>query len=437
VPEDFVGRLFGELAGADLPVPPAGAVIARGRQRRRRARVRAVLAVAAATALVVAGASQLAGARTRSPVPPSHRTTRHAVCQAAPDRALSAELAHRVDIGAQVIALSPDGTLAYGDVTVPGFHGIAEQRVGTGAIVRRIYQVPASDIRASGALSADGELIWTNEYNTHGDQGSGGSTAVLLWSPHTGKVRTLEPAGQSGAALSTPVLFANGGKLAAWLQTDGRRQEIVEANLGTGAIDVIAIGHLGPPVFAGDALVWSVAPGATAPASHLVAMAAGEFPARHYILVPRALRSAGPGALMGSSSGYWTPYSLIASNGEATAYFSADLSQLFYSPSLTEPARLVLRLPANVFLSPGSLAVGAGYLTWSTDSAASYVASISSLAVATITNGTTEYGGVDGFGRYVLAESTPTPKHGTPKVSLISGSTIDGLVCAASRAAGR
>jgi hypothetical protein len=437
VPEDIVGRLFGELAGADLPVPPTGAVIARGRQRRRRTRATAAVAAAAAVALVIAGVSQLAGARTRTPAPADHGRRPKAACTAVPDSELTAELAHRVDITAQVIALSPGGTLAYADVTVPGFHGIAEQRVGTGAIVQRIDQVPASDTRASGALSADGELIWTNEYNTHGDQGSGGSTAVRLWSPHTRKVRTLEPAGQSGTALSTPVLFANRGKLAAWLQTDGRRQEIVEANLGTGAVDVIAVGYLGPPVFAGDALVWSVAPSATAPASHLVAMAAGEFPARHYSAVPRALRSAGPGALMGSSSGYWTRYSLIASNGEATAYFSADLSQLFYSPSLTEPARLVLRLPANVLFSPNSLAVGDGFLTWSTDSAASYVASISSLAVATITNGTTEYGSVDGFGGYVLVESTPTPKHGTPKVSLISGSTIDGLVCAASRPAGR
>jgi hypothetical protein len=437
VPEDIVGRLFGELAGADLPVPPTGAVIARGRQRRRRTRVKAALAVAAATTLVVVGATQLAGLRTRSPSPGSHRGTPHSVCLAAPDRALSAELAQRLAIGTKVIAL--DGTLAYADVTVPGFHGIAEESVATGAIVKRIYRLPARDDSAAGALTRNGDLIWVSYYNRGGDYISAGSTPVRLWSPRTGAVTVLEPAGQDGVPLSAPVLFSNQGGLAAWLQEDGRRTEIVEANLATRAVDVIARGYFGPPVFVGTALVWSGFRSASGPASGLVAVDAIPFPAHQAVALPRALRSAGPGAQMGSEiGGSWPPpIGLIASDAGVTAYFSASLTELFYSPELTQPARLVLRLPGNVAFSPGSLAVGDGYLAWSTDSAASYVASTRSLAAATITNGTTDYGDVASFGGYVLAESTRTPKHGSLKVSLISGSTIDGLVCAASRPAGR
>lgn len=436
MPDDHVQRLFGALAAADLPVPAPASVIARGRQRRRRTRARAVLAVTAGTALVIAGASQLAGARSGQPGPAGHGRTPHAVCPAAPDPALTAELAHRLPISEHVIALSPDGTQAYSDVTVPGFHGIAEQRVRTGAIVRHIEQLPVSDVRATGALSEGGQLVWSNGYNTAGDQSSG-STPMQMWSPRTGVV-TLEPPHQSGAALSAPVLWASHGKLAAWLQADGQRREIVEANLGTGAVDVVATGYVGPPVFAGNALLWSGASSASGDHAHLVAMNAGEFPARQHMAVPPALRFASPGVLMGSAQGgSWSPpIGLVVSNSEGVAYLSANLTELFYSPALTQPARLVLRLTDAAF-APGSLALGDGYLAWSTDSAAAYVASMSTLAVATIANGNTTYGTAEGLGGYVLATTTLTPKRGTAAMSLITGSTIDGMSCKTSRPARR
>lgn len=430
MPEDIVQRRFGGLATTDLPVPASTTVIARGRQRRRRTRATAALAVATVTALVIASASQLAGARTRTPAPAGHGKAPQTVCPAAPDPALAAELASRLPISRHVIALSPDGTLAYALVSVPGFHGIAEQRVDTGTIVRHIDQLPASDVTVTGALSAGGELIWSAGYSTPGDQGSG-STPMRMWSPRTG-VATLEPGHQSGPALSAPVLYANAGKLAAWLQADGRKREIVEANLGTGAVHVVATGYLGPPVFAGDALVWSAASDASGEHAHPVAMNAGEFPAQQRIAVPPALRSASPGALMGPAQGggWTTPIGLVASNSQAAAYFSASLTELFFSPALTRPARLVLRLTGGANFSPGSLALGGRYLAWSTDSGASYVASLSRLAVATVANGNTDYGSVEGLGGYVLATRTATPKRGTAPIYLLRGSTVYGLSCA-------
>jgi hypothetical protein len=430
VPEDIVDRLFGELAGADLPVPARAAVIARGRQRRRRTRATAAVAAAAGTALVIAGASQLIGGPARTPALANHGKTPQTACAAAPDPTLTAELAARLPISRQVIALSADGTLAYSDVTVPGFHGIAEQRVDTGAIVRRIDALPDSYVRATGALSVGGELIWSSGYSTPGDQSSG-STPMRMWSPQTGVV-TLEPPRQSGAALSAPVLYASRGKLAAWLQAAGHKREIVEANLGTGAVDVVATGYLGPPVFAGNALVWSAASSASGDHAHLVAMNAGEFPVQQHIAVPPALRSASPGVLMGSAQGgSWSaPIGLVVSNSQAVAYFSASLTELFYSPALTQPARLVLRMTGDAAFSPRSLSLGDGYLAWSTDSAASYVASTSSLAVATIGNGNSDYGTVEGLGGYVLASTTSAPKRGTAAVSLIRGLTIEEMSCA-------
>jgi len=422
-------RLFGELAAADLPVPSSARVIARGRQRRRRTRTRAVLAVAAATALVVAGASQLAGARTRKPVPAGHVRAPHAVCSAAPDPALTAQLARRLPLRGQVVALAPDGTLAYALVSEPGFRGIAAEKVATGAVVRHIERLSSVFDSAAGTLTRTGDLLWISRYSTAIGANSG-SSPVRMWSPRTGVVTMLEPPGQSGAALSAPVLYQGGG-IAAWLQGDGQQREIVAANLDTGNVHVIATGYLGPPVFVGDALVWSAASTVRGYPAHLVATDATPFPSRQRIAVPAPLRSARGGVLMGSMpEGTWTtPIGLIASAGGAAAYFSASLTELFYSPAATQPARLVLRLKGGAYFAPGSLAMGDGYLAWSTASAASYVASASSLAVATITNGNTQYGSLAGFAGYVLATRTASPKHGVAPVYLLRGSTIDGLSC--------
>jgi hypothetical protein len=430
--DEVLEQRFRRLAAEELPVPPTAAVVRRGRQRRRRARGTAVAAIAA-VAIIALGASQLARSVARAPqATQQHRRQQgSALCTAAPSSALARELNARAlplssQTGVTPIALSRDGTVIYVQTTVPGFHGIAAESVATGKVVTRIQALPQSYSGPQGGLGPAGELVWTNSYSTPGDQ-SYGLTPVRSWSPGTGKPTTLEPAGRNGDALSAPA-FSPGDKLAAWEQADGSAQEIVEANLATGAVDVIARGHLGPPVFVGTALAWPVADNRSGQPSHLVAMNAALFPASQLIAVPRSLRGAGDGALMGSGpAGSWQmPISLIASNGTAVAYFSTDLTELFYSSSPSQPARLVLRLADNNF-APGTLTLGHGYLGWNTASAVSSVASTSSLAATEVVSG----GSLFGDGQDVLvAQALPPKTSRRAEWHLVTASAIAALRCA-------
>jgi hypothetical protein len=430
--DEVLERRFRRLAGEELPVPPTAAVVRRGSQRRRRARGRAVAAIVA-VAIIALGASQLARSAARTPqATQQHRRQQSpALCIAAPSSALVRELNGQalplsLQSGVTPIALSRDGTAIYVQTTVPGFHGIAVESVATGKVLTRIQALPQNYSSPQGGVGPAGELVWTNSYSTPGDQ-SYGLTAVRSWSPRTGKLTTLEPAGQHGDALSPPV-FSPGDKLAAWEQADGSTQEIVEANLATEAVDVIARGHLGPPVFVGTALAWPVADDPSGQPSHLVAMDAVFFPASQLIAVPRSLRAAGDGALMGSGpAGSWPmPISLIASNGTAVAYFSADLTELFYSSSPSQPARLVLRLAGNTF-APGALTLGYGYLGWSTASAASSLASTSSLAATEIVSGGSLFGDGEGV---LVAQALPPKTSRRAEWHLVTASAIAALRCA-------
>jgi hypothetical protein len=432
MPEDMLDRLFSDLAAAELPVPAASRVVARGRQRRYRARGRAASAVLAAAAIVGAGVSQLPGSRPSTrPAEHHHTSSASAVCPAAPEAALTTERTRALPLSRQAgvwpIGVSPDGAAVYVQTTTHGFHGIAEESLANGAILTKIERLPAS-YSAQGGLGPPGDVVWHNTYGTHGGQGSAGTTPMYLWSSATGRTAALEPAGQHGDALSAPVFFP-GHKLAAWLQADGGTQEIVEANLGTEAVAVIAHGYLGPPVFVGNALVWPAASRPDGPAAHLVAMNGGQFPARHPIAVPLPLREAGQASLMGSGpAGSWpVPVPLIASDGSATAFISQNLTELFYSPSPSQPARLVLRLHGGNTFAAGAPAVGDGYLGWTVNADASYLASATSLAAARITTLGKEFSA----GSYVFvmgssgAKTQPTqnPFH------LFSGPVVSTLRC--------
>jgi hypothetical protein len=437
VPEDPLDRIFGELAHARVPVPSAASVLARGRQRRRRARVQAGAAAAAAVALVAiiaVGAIQLPGAGPR-PSAEGHGQRPAAVCTAAPDAALSLALRHYLPGGGQAgvspIALSPDSADLYLETTDHGFHGIAEENVATGAILVTIKALPAGDTSARGGIGPDGDLLWSASYRVPGRE-SAGTTPVQLWSPRTGTTSTLEPAGLHGGAVSDLVFYGTDHQYAAWLQQSGRSQEVVEADLLTGATAVVASGAVGPPVFVGNSLVWPSAADAAGPATQLIAMNAATFPARLRVPVPASLRAVRQGALMGSSSeGSWsTPVGLISSYGGQTAYYSPDLTRLYYSPSPSQPARLVLIAQSDANFGAGPPVLGTGYLGWTTDSAASSVASTTTLAAAVITNGNTTYGGVQGMGYDVLADiSELGNKQDRDRLSLLSGSVIAGLTC--------
>jgi hypothetical protein len=431
--EDMVDRLFGELAASELPVPTSASVIARGRQRRRRARVLAVAAPAALTALaviVVAAIGELPGSHPAAQSAADHRGSEPTVCTAAPTAALIIDIRRRLALSSQravaPIAVSPDGTAVYVQTATRGSPVITEESLATGAIIASIAALPPHYEGAQGGLGLGGELIWTSMYSTHGGE-SYAYTPMLAWSPRSGRTVALEPAGQHGDAMGAPV-FLNQA-IAAWEQADGSQQEIVEANLATGSTDVIARGYLGPPVFVGRVLVWPVASHAEGPASHLAARNAGVFPARQPVAVPVQLRAAGHASLMGSSSqGTWsTPVGLIASSGPATAYISPDLTELFYSPSPAQPARLVLKLRGGNTFVP-ALAIGDGYLGWTVNGDGSYLASTTSLAAARIT----QFGTVTGLSAdYVIVGGSPTSKlSGLRQFQLFNAATVQALRCA-------
>jgi hypothetical protein len=431
--EDLLDRLFGELATAQLPVPGHPGVIARGRQRRRRTRGAAVCAAVVVAALGGAAARQLADLGTVRQAPAAQPDHAARVCQAAPDRSLTAALQRTLPLAGQVLALSPDGRAAYAAVDTSRFDGIVEENAATGAVIADIAALPASGEPTAGTLTGNGDLIWFTG-NTTPTGATAGGTPMRLWSASTGAVTTLEPPGQRGVALSDPVLAQPGGTVAAWVQADGSRRAIVEANLSTGTTAVVATGYVGPPLFVGSSLVWAVADTARGLPKRLVARNAAAFPARQQTAVPPVLRGVSPTLLSGGwgSSLAWpgqTAVSLISSYGGTTAYFSASLTELFYSAAPSQPARMVLRLSGGNSFSPNSLALGAGYLGWGTASAASYLASTRSLAAAAITNGSTVYGTVDESGDYVIVTSTRTPKRGAGAVAAVSESVVAGLRC--------
>jgi len=350
------------------------------------------------------------------------------MCPAAPDRALSTALQQQLSASSQQdvwpIGLSKDGQELYTETTTRGFHGIAEESARTGAILTRIERLPPDFGGAQGAIAPDGDVVWMNTYQS--TTGSAGTSAVQLWTPQTRTATALEPAGQRTGALSAPVLSGTSGGFAAWEQADGSQQEIVEADLATGITDVIARGYVGPPVFVGSALVWPVAGGAASAfvagrdpqsPSALVAVNATRFPAHGPVTVPRALQAAGSA-------------SLIASDGADVAYSSPDETDLFFSPSPSQPARLVFRLQDGNTITPGSLAFGAGYLSWETASAVSYLASLRNLAVAAIPG----FSAVGAVGIGIIIENSNGPKmHRRVHLHLLTESVINGLKCASAK----
>jgi hypothetical protein len=171
---------------------------------------------------------------------------------------------------------------------------------------------------------------------------------------------------------------------------------------------------------------------------------AAEFPAQQKTGIPAALRGVSPSVLGGQPPPGSPPareISLIVSYGGALAYLSAPgasgaLTELYYSPSPSQRVRMVFRLSGTNSFAPGSLALGAGFLGWSLASAASYVASTSSLAAAMLTDGSADYGSVQAAGRFVIAASSSDPNQVVSRLSVLSGTTIERLTCATARAAG-
>jgi hypothetical protein len=433
-----IGQQFHRLAREELPVPPVQAVIRRGRQRRRRTRDGAISAVAVAAAVVtVVAVSQLAGspaARHATPAGhghrggPSHAQACTAVLSASLRAALSAPTLPISDQqNVSPIALSSDGTALWVLTTTQGFHGVAEESLHTGAILQRIMPLGSNYLSASGGPAPDGGVLWTSTY-THGE--SGGMHPVQLYQAANRRVSEFGP---QGPVLSVPVYDSPADKLAAWEVADGPQQEIVEANLDTAVAHVVARGYLGPPVFVGNTLVWSTARNSDGLQTRLAAANATSFPAVQSASVPPAVRAASDA--VATRSGYGPTlipaYGLIASYGGATAYFSAGLTKLYYSPAPSQPAHLLLTLPGGDTVSPGSVFAGPGYIGWGTAAAKDYLMSTSSFAIVQVINGTSWWGEVQGLGRDVLVGTfRPTKKQHLTQYRLVSGSVISKLTCA-------
>jgi hypothetical protein len=439
----MLDRLFGELATADLPVRPPATVVARGRQRRRRARARTITAVVA-VAVITVGVTQFTRNREAPATVGQH--TQSAVCAAAPDAALNAELRHTLPASQQqsvsVIAVSPNGAVLYLLTTEGAFHGVATESVATGAISLKISPfavTPFNDV--AGGLGPNGEVVWSggSPVNPVGSLVNVSElwSNPIVWSPrplpswmarmNIGQSVPLGIVNQDAETLSAPVFSGRFNQLVAWEAPgavyDSPTRKIVEADLLTGVTEVVASGYVGAPIFAGNTLVWPVANRAGGP-YHLVAASAST---RQPVAVPLQLRKAGAATDLVSSGG-------------ATAYASTDRTKVFYSPSLSQPARQVLALPPGSELAPGErpaggptpggLAVGPGYLAWNTSAGASYVASTKTLAATRITDGTATRGAVQGLDDYVLASRSTQPESGNSSLYLLNGSVIAGLTCA-------
>jgi hypothetical protein len=438
--DHLVRERFGRLAGEELPIPSAEAVHDRGRQRRRRARGHAVVIVAVATAVTAIAASQLAAspaARRPAPVSRGHHAsaTRALGCPASTSLAadLRSELPLSAQRGARPIALSARGNALYVMTTTAGFHGIAEESLETGRVLREIQPLPRNYLSAAGGLGPAGTLVWSSTYSTHGGE-SGAMSPVQMWSPRTGQVVALEPAGQHGAVLSPPVFPSPGGSnLAAWEVADGSKQEIVEANLATGVAEPVGRGYLGPPVFVKDALVFAAASRPSGTQTHLVAVDTATFPASQRLAVPVSLRGFSEPAVYGyGRTGPWAPPpGLIATYGAAVVYVSTGLTRLYYSPSPSQAARLLYTLTGGNEVSPNSLEIGLGYIGWGTDAASSYLVSTLSYAVTEVINGSTVWGTLYGVGNdVVVSMSPPTKKAHLMRDYLVRGWTVAGLRCA-------
>jgi hypothetical protein len=415
--DDLIRSGFQQLAGAQLPVPSASAVVRRGTQRRRRTRGTQAVSAVAAVVIIAVGSGHLAGrgttARQSAASPGRHEP---ALCTAARSARLAGDLKRSLPTMNQdlvmPIALSPSGATVYVQTDRPGFRGIAAENVATGATVVPILPLPLKDMGdAVGAVGPAGSLIWTDMISNPGNL-TVSWTPMHVWSPRTRTVTELEPSGQSGGALSAPVFVD--GQVAAWLQADGRRREVVEANVTTGVVRVIASGYLGAPVLVGHALVWPASSTPTGRPSRLVASKAGVFPAEP-VAVPAALRSAGS-------------TQLIASSGLDTAYVSANDKELYYSPSPTQPARLILRLGRGDYFDLSPPVLGPGYLGWGT-SQASYLASTASLAVARVS----AFGAVRGTGNYVWVLPWTGSKSTRYPWRLVAAATVNALTCARAR----
>jgi hypothetical protein len=304
-------------------------------------------------------------------------------CARPPSPALRADLDRAVpeSLRSEIIpqGLLPGGKSAYVSIWTPAFAGVAALDLATGS-TRKIQSFgnPVTD-QADGS-SGGRWLVWEETYSLQSlDQ-----FTVYAFDSVTGRLRTLghSLAGPGGVPWPSPWHApAVSGHFAAWAQGygPGGEVEIRLANLATGQVRVIRTGHVQPPFFDGSLVVWpeSDQPG-TRTTLHALRLSSGRLTALPPVLQP----------VHGTE--------FVATDGTRTAYFSPDLTRLYYSPAPGQRATLALRLPAGVEFA--DLTMGPGWLAWTTTTA-TYLASTTAGSYAQVTP---EYGIATGSGSEVL-----------------------------------
>ena len=372
----------------------------------RRRRIAAGLAVAGlvATSVVLAGCGRggpLASGAGRTS--PAAGRTRPAASSSAPRNGQPGALpfcqAHQSSVASVVGGLVPESQQsefvplgaasrreAYVSAWTPDFAGVGELNLTSGRLrpIRRFAR-PASD-QADGAASGPW-LVWAQTYSlTSLDR-----FIMYDYDASTGRVS------QIGRSLSKPdgVAWpspwhapAVSGSYAAWAQGYAAGlTEIQLASLVTGDVTTIARGHLQPPFFDGDLVVWPQSDSPDTPTA-----------LHAYSLATHAAASLPPvlAGVRGTDE--------VVTDGTRTAYLSPDFTRLYYSPDPDVAARPAVRLPAGSDFTDLALAPGA--LAWTTSSA-TYLASTRTGAFIQVTP---QYGYATGSSSVMLITDAPSGK---------------------------
>jgi hypothetical protein len=293
------------------------------------------------------------------------------------------------------LGVTGDGRGAYVAAWTPGFSGIAEVSLATGALRPiRAFAHPGTD-QADGTASGQW-LVWAQTYSLS----SLDRFTMYARNAATGRLLRLgqSVAGPGGVPWPSPWHSpAVSGHYAAWAQGygPGGLVEIRLANLVTGQVTTIRRGHTQPPLFDGGLVIWpeSDAPGAQT-TLRAYSLAAGRL-----VALPAALA-----AVHGTA--------FVVTDGTRTAYLDPSLTRLYYSARQDQPARLALALPAGTDFA--SLALAPGTLAWTT-SRATYLASTGTGAYMQVTRA---YGYATGSRSVLLVSDPPGVKAVHPPLPL-------------------
>jgi hypothetical protein len=337
-----------------------------------------------------------------------------AFCPAAPTAALRAAL-DRVVPGTgraetEPLGVTGDGRDAYVATWTPGFSGVAELSLATGALRPiRAFARPGAD-QADGTASGHW-LVWAQTYSLS----SLDRFTMYAWNAATGRRLRLgqSSTGPHGVPWPSPWHApAVSGNYAAWAQGygPGGLVEIRLANLVTGQVTTIRRGHVQPPLFDGGLVVW---PESDAPGTQTT-LRAYRLASRRLVALPAALA-----AVHGTE--------FVATDGTRTAYLDPSLTRLYYSARPDQPARLALALPVGTEFA--RLALAPATLAWTT-SRATYLASTRTGAYTQVTP---EYGYATGSGSVMLVSDAPDGKAVHPSLPLhvISPAALGGPACGA------